>query len=169
MRRLGAAVLVLCLMFGATAQPRAADATAEDIRVMALNMYHEARGEGRLGMIAVGWVVLNRMADKAYPKTVRQVVYQGCQFSWVCDRHPDRPRDARSWRKALQLAAELLERRMADPTSGAMWYHASWVREPGFGPRVAKVAQIGRHVFYTRIERKAPMPGPGPRLLFASR
>jgi spore germination cell wall hydrolase CwlJ-like protein len=33
---------------------------------MALNMYHEARGEGRLGMLAVGWVVLNRMADRSY-------------------------------------------------------------------------------------------------------
>jgi N-acetylmuramoyl-L-alanine amidase len=38
----------------------------KDIRVMALNMYHEARGEGRLGMLAVGWVVLNRMADRSY-------------------------------------------------------------------------------------------------------
>ena len=37
--------------------------SANDIRIMALNMYHEARGEGRLGMLAVGWVVLNRMAS----------------------------------------------------------------------------------------------------------
>ena len=58
---------------------------------MALNMYHEARGEGRLGMLAVGWVVLNRMADKAYPETVAEVIYQGCQFSWVCDRRSDWP------------------------------------------------------------------------------
>jgi spore germination cell wall hydrolase CwlJ-like protein len=49
-----------------------------------------------------------------------------------------------------------------------MWYHADWVRNPGFGPRVARVARIGRHVFYSRIERPAPAGG-GPRLLFASR
>ena len=80
---------------------------------MALNMYHEARGEGRLGMLAVGWVVLNRMADKSYPGTVAGVVYQGCQFSWVCDRRSDRPRDGSAWRRALELAAELLSRRRA--------------------------------------------------------
>ena len=57
---------------------------------------------------------------------------------------------------------------MPDPTRGAMWYHASWVRDPGFGIRVAKVAQIGRHIFYTRSE-PAPRPLARPHLLFASR
>jgi N-acetylmuramoyl-L-alanine amidase len=168
MRRLGAAVVALVLWSAPLAPARAGEASAADVRVMALNMYHEARGEGRLGMLAVGWVVLNRMADKAYPDTVAAVVYQGCQFSWVCDRRSDRPRDGSSWRRALQLAAELLERPAADPTRGAMWYHADWVRKPGFGPRVARVARIGRHVFYSRIERPGPA-GDGPRLLFASR
>jgi spore germination cell wall hydrolase CwlJ-like protein len=160
-------VLIACLWvvwpFGG-----AGASTAEDIRVMALNMYHEARGEGRLGMLAVGWVVLNRMADAAYPATVRGVVYQGCQFSWVCDGRSDRPRDAKAWRRALQTATDLLERPGQDPTRGAMWYHASWVRNPGFGPRVARIGRIGRHVFYTRVER-APDPQRSPRLLFASR
>jgi N-acetylmuramoyl-L-alanine amidase len=168
MRRLGAAVLICCLGLGAIAQARAADATAEDVRVLALNMYHEARGEGRLGMLAVGWVVLNGMADQAYPKTVRQVVYQGCQFSWVCDRRSDRPREARSWRHALRLAAQLLRRPMRDPTRGAMWYHASWVRDPGFGSQVTPVVHIGRHVFYRRANQLPASPG-GQRLLFASR
>ena len=169
MRRLGAAALIFCLASAAAVQVRAGEAAADDIRAMALNMYHEARGEGRLGMIAVGWVVLNRMADRAYPNSARQVIYQGCQFSWVCDRRPDWPGDERSWRHALQLAAELLRRPVADPTRGAMWYHASWVRDPGLGPRVAKVARIGRHIFYTRVERTPRPPAAGPRLLFASR
>jgi N-acetylmuramoyl-L-alanine amidase len=139
----------------------------KDIRVMALNMYHEARGEGRLGMLAVGWVVLNRMADRSYPGTVTGVVYQGCQFSWVCDRRSDRPRDGGAWSRALEVAAELLSRSVPDPTRGAMWYHASWLRHPSFGPDVSRVAKIGRHVFYTRAER-TPSLGP-PHLLFASR
>ena len=169
MRRLGAAALIFCFASTAAVQVRAGEAAADDIRAMALNMYHEARGEGRLGMIAVGWVVLNRMADRAYPKSARQVIYQGCQFSWVCDRRPDWPADERSWRHALQLAAQLIRRPMPDPTRGAMWYHASWVRDPGFGPRVAKVARIGRHVFYTRSEPTPRLPAAGLRLLFASR
>jgi spore germination cell wall hydrolase CwlJ-like protein len=166
MRRLGAVFMLWMLGFGMPHEARAA--SSDDVRVMALNMYHEARGEGRLGMIAVGWVVLNRMADKAYPDSVAGVVYQGCQFSWVCDGRSDRPRDARAWGRALQLATELLDRPSVDPTRGAMWYHATWVRNPRFGPRVARIAHIGRHVFYARVEQVRPAVA-GPRLLFASR
>jgi spore germination cell wall hydrolase CwlJ-like protein len=161
MHRLGAAVAGLALLSLAPWAARGGEVTAQDIRVMALNMYHEARGEGEIGMLAVGWVVLNRMADKAYPQTVVEVIHQGCQFSWVCDGRSDRPREPRAWRRALQLAAALLTGGGQDPTRGAMWYHADWVRDPGFGPRVSPVARIGRHIFYARAER--------PRLLVASR
>lgn len=169
MHRLGAAVVGLALLSSVPLSARAGEATADDIRVMALNMYHEARGEGELGMLAVGWVVLNRMADKAYPSTVSEVVFQGCQFSWVCDGRSDRPREASAWRRALTLAAALLDRGGADPTRGAMWYHADWVRDPGFGPRVSRVAQIGRHIFYARADRRVPPSERGQRLVIASR
>ena len=150
MRRLGAALVAISLGTAPVAAAQAGGFSTNDIRIMALNMYHEARGEGRLGMLAVGWVVLNRMADKAYPDTVRGVIYQGCQFSWVCDDISDRPRDQKAWRRAVKPAADLLRRPRFDPTLGAMWYHAGWVRDPGFGPRVAEVRRIGRHVFYGR-------------------
>jgi N-acetylmuramoyl-L-alanine amidase len=168
MRRLGA-LLLLCSLAGAAVPAHADNFTAHDIRVLALNMYHEARGEGALGMLAVGWVVLNRVADRSYPDTVPDVVYQGCQFSWVCDDIPDRPRDPRSWRRALELAYHLIRRPTVDPTRGAMWYHASWVRDPKLGDRVAEVARIGRHVFYTLADRLPPRPGIARPMLLASR
>ena len=157
MRRFGA-VLLSCSLAGFAAPSAAGGFTAHDIRVMALNMYHEARGEGPLGMLAVGWVVLNRVADRSYPDTVAAVVYQGCPFSWVCDDIPNRPRDPRAWRRALEVAYHLLRRPTADPTRGAMWYHATWVRDPGFGSRVSEVARIGRHVFYGWAERLPRRP-----------
>jgi hypothetical protein len=49
-----------------------------------------------------------------------------------------------------------------------MWYHAVWVRDPRFGPRVTRIARIGQHIFYVRAAR-VPPPRPGPPLLFASR
>jgi spore germination cell wall hydrolase CwlJ-like protein len=166
MRLLGAALVAAGLLMTPLAQARGGQFTIDDIRVMALNMYHEARGEGRIGMLAVGWVVLNRMADGAYPDTVRAVIYQGCQFSWVCDRISDRPRDPQAWRRAVKTAADLLRRPRIDPTRGALWYHASWVRDPGFGPRVEEARRIGRHVFYVRA---TPRPVPASRLVLASR
>jgi spore germination cell wall hydrolase CwlJ-like protein len=59
---------------------------------LAQNIYFEARGEPLLGKIAVGHVVLNRVADKRFPGHVCKVIQQGgnrrlhrCQFSWWCD------------------------------------------------------------------------------------
>lgn len=40
-------------------------------------MYWEARSEGRPGMEAVGWEVLNRVASAEYPGTVCEVVREG--------------------------------------------------------------------------------------------
>ena len=67
---------------------------------MALNMYHEARGEGRLGMLAVGWVVLNRMADKAYPKTVAGWSTRAAS-SAGCAMVAPTVRVTSAWRRAL--------------------------------------------------------------------
>ena len=70
----------------------------EEQQCLALAMYWEARGEGRHGMIAVGWTILNRAKSENFPATPCVVVYQGgerspCQFSWWCDGKSDQPRD----------------------------------------------------------------------------
>jgi len=69
-----------------------------EVRCLALNIYFEARSEGEQGQLAVGHVVMNRVADRHYPSTVCNVVRQGgekrlhrCQFSWWCDGEPDKP------------------------------------------------------------------------------
>jgi hypothetical protein len=90
---------------GATAADPTAAGAAPDpgaLEALALNIYHEAKGEGRRGMLAVGWVVLNRASDPAFPRRVEDVVTQGCQFFWLCDAHPDEPADGRAWRRALE-------------------------------------------------------------------
>lgn len=117
---------------------------------LALAMYWEARGEGRPGMIAVGWTVLNRVRASHFPATPCEVVYQGgeqppCQFSFWCDGRSDRPRDQSSWRSALIVAAHLLTKPPTDPTAGALYYHSTTIRPPW---KRVRTAQVGRHVFY---------------------
>ena len=59
---------------------------------LALNIYHEARGEGMMGKYAVAHVVMNRVEHERFPDTVCDVITQRrnnrlhqCQLSWYCD------------------------------------------------------------------------------------
>jgi len=139
----------------------------EEIDCLALNIYFEARGEPIDGQIAVGHVVLNRVADSRYPNKICEVVKQGgpkpkhkCQFSWWCDGRSDRPRDVKAWKESQELARVIFWGYSEDPTGGALWYHADYTH-PAWGRKLARGPKIGRHHFY--------LPGPmfaqtGPKL-----
>lgn len=133
----------------------------QSVRCMALNIYHEARGEPLQGKIAVAHVVLNRVAASQWPGQICAVVQQGgerrryrCQFSWWCDGRPDAPRDVAAWRESLLVA--LLIRRGAtdDPTKGALWYHADTV-SPYWAKVFKPYKKIGRHIFYVKNTNKS--------------
>ena len=143
------AALLLIVVVTSTDLVMAASMEAEQ-QCLALNLYWEARGEDRQGMIAVGWVVLNRVRSAHFPATPCEVVFQGgerppCEFSWWCDGKSDRPRDQRSWRRALIAAADLLVNPPPDPTGGALFYHSTTISQPWNRSRTVR---IGRHVFY---------------------
>ncbi|MCK4868229.1 MAG: cell wall hydrolase, partial [Alphaproteobacteria bacterium] len=103
----------------------------EDLNCLALNIYFEARSEPLDGKLAVGYVVLNRVADKRFPNKICEVVKQGgakkrhrCQFSWWCDGRSDRPRDLQAWKESRVLARLVFWGYSEDPSNGALWYHA---------------------------------------------
>ena len=120
---------------------------------LAQALYWEAGIEGREGMIAVAWVVLNRSRSKEFPPgTICGVVKQGrdkpgCQFSYWCDGKSDTPKQDANWALAQQVAREMLTSPPPDPTGGALFYHAVDVRAP-WAPERERTAQIGRHVYY---------------------
>lgn len=148
-RRNALVVLIGVLTHFCTSNANSAS-LSEEQHCLAQSLYWEARGEGRQGMIAVGWTVLNRVRSHHFPATPCEVVRQGgerppCQFSWWCDGRSDRPRDWHSWQSALILAAELLLHPPRDPTGGALFYHSTSVRPPW---KRVRTARIGRHVFY---------------------
>ena len=65
---------------------------------LALNMYHEARGQGTAGLFAVSAVVLNRVNDKRFPNSVCEVIYQGpTRESWKTRQHKDLPDSKRQY------------------------------------------------------------------------
>jgi N-acetylmuramoyl-L-alanine amidase len=131
--------------------PTEARAAGQEARCLALAMYWEARDTGRTGMAAVGWVVLNRVADPEFPDEVCAVVQDGgqtppCQFAWWCDGRSDRPDDPVSWRLAAAIAEELLTDPGIDPTRKALFFHDAAVDPEWRG--LERVAEIGTHVFY---------------------
>ena len=51
---------------------------------MAVNLYHEAGNQSMIGQMAVGQVVLNRVADKRFPNTVCAVSYTHLTLPTIC-------------------------------------------------------------------------------------
>lgn len=130
------------------------DDTAREL--LALNLYFEARSEGREGMIAVGWVVLNRIADEEYPDTVETVINQrrgsNCEWGWTCDGRSDTPTEEDMWQLAQEVSEELLSSTPpADPTDNALWFHETSRAQPGWmRTQVRRTVTRGGHHFYAR-------------------
>jgi spore germination cell wall hydrolase CwlJ-like protein len=131
----------------------------DEVNCLAQNIYFEARSEPVDGMLAVGHVVLNRVASKKFPDSVCKVVRQGgerrlnrCQFSWWCDGRSDEPRNKVSWNASRLIAWFVYNGQTVDPTGGALWYHAEYVK-PYWRTAFVTGPQIGRHIFYLNGER----------------
>jgi spore germination cell wall hydrolase CwlJ-like protein len=115
-------------------------------------VYYEAGFEPLEGRRAVAQVVLNRLRHPAFPKSVCGVVYQGagsgtCQFTFVCDGALYRPPAADAWRQAQEVARASLAGYVETTVGEATHYHADYVA-PRWAPMLAKIAQIGQHIFY---------------------
>jgi spore germination cell wall hydrolase CwlJ-like protein len=133
----------------------------QDIHCLALNIYFEARGDSVTGQRAVAWVTLNRVKSADFPNTVCEVVYQAkldkagkpklnqCQFSWFCDGKADKPIDEELWQQAKSIAEYIIRRYQydTDPTEGATFYHADYVK-PSWSRSFERTVRIDNHIFY---------------------
>lgn len=128
-------------------------------RCLAEVMYYEARSEGEEGQRAVAEVILHRLEGGEHGKSICAVVYEGagqtfCQFTFVCDGSLDKPREAEAWRQAQVLAARMLSGEVPSntETGDATYYHTVDVH-PTWAPHMARVGQIGRHIFYRAAQK----------------
>jgi spore germination cell wall hydrolase CwlJ-like protein len=127
----------------------AAVLAATPLDCLSLNIYHEARGESKLGQIAVGHVTLNRVKSKLYPSSICKVVYQYRQFSWTQDKISDKPRNKKLYKSIRILSAKIMGGEYKDPTFGAMYFHTKQIR-PRWMNKVKGTVTIGNHIFYRR-------------------
>ena len=115
--------------------------TESEVTLLAKVISAEARGESYEGQVAVGAVILNRIASPSFPDTLSGVVYQKGAFSCVYDANWYQP-VADSAKRAAQDAMNGW-----DPSGGALYYYNpaktnnAWIRTR----TVVKV--IGNHRF----------------------
>lgn len=104
-------------------------------------IYGEARGEPYEGQVAVGAILLNRVADSRFPNTVAGVVYEPGAFTCVADGQINLTPNATA-KKAAQDAINGW-----DPTHGCVYYFnpntatSSWIWSR------PQIRTIGKHIF----------------------
>ena len=75
-------------------------------KLLASIIFCEAGNQSFTGQVAVGAVVLNRMANEAYPDTMEEVIYQPGQFSPAGSGWLDRVRSTDGYTESAMQAAE---------------------------------------------------------------
>ncbi len=112
-----------------------------DAYLLAKLIAAEARGESYTGQVAVGAVVLNRVAHPSFPDSVAGVIYQKGAFSCVTDANWQVEPTGESQRAARDAMNGW------DPSGGAIYYYnprtatSRWIRTRPV------ICTIGNHVF----------------------
>jgi spore germination cell wall hydrolase CwlJ-like protein len=107
-------------------------------------MYFESNRSSRDGLMAVGTVVMNRVASPRYPNTICGVVGQPGQFAYGVLTNPLNPRELPPVERA---ADAILAGERYKPIGDAMWFHVASLRIPY---RVEYMAVAGGNAFYRR-------------------
>lgn len=125
------------------------DVSREEIKLLAKLIHAEARGETFMGKVAVGAVIINRLASPEFPKSIREVILQKnnrvYQFSPVQDGTINLEPDEESMRAALEALNG------QDPTGGALFFYNPVVATDKWIKTLPVVTQIGNHVFASKI------------------
>ena len=116
-------------------------ASNNNIRLLAMLINGEARGETYEGQVAVGAVVLNRVRHSSFPNSIAGVIYQKGAFTAVDDGQINMsPSDS-----CVKAARDAMNG--WDPSGGAIYYYNpvtatnKWIRSRPI------IKKIGKHVF----------------------
>jgi N-acetylmuramoyl-L-alanine amidase len=114
---------------------------------LALNVYHESRGEPEIAQIAVAQVTLNRA--KVSGDSVAAVVREKKQFSWTVKKLHKKPwkTDPKGFLQSGKIAVKAMAHR--DVTGGATYFIESKLkRKPAWTKKMVVTARYGGLVFY---------------------
>ena len=94
-----------------------------------------------MGQVAVAAVILNRIADPAFPKTIADIIYQPQAFSSVDDGQINLPPSA----EAMRAAQEAVNG--SDPSKGAVFFFNPAKTKNKYIWSRPQIITIGNHIF----------------------
>lgn len=115
--------------------------TNSNLELLARVVYGEARGEPYTGQVAVAAVILNRVEDPRFPKTIAGVVYQAGAFDVVSDGQINLTPDETAYKAARDALNGW------DPTYGCLYYYNPATATSKWIWSLPVSVKIGRHVF----------------------
>ena len=121
--------------------------TPAELTCLTKNIYHEARGEQVEGQYAVANVTINRLKSGKWGNDICQVVYAKNQFSWTNQKKPSKTEPA-AWAQAHDIAVNALSGTRVRGLDASLFYHADYIKSPGWVDNRHYVTQIGQHKFY---------------------
>lgn len=130
---------------GSTRSTLAGQQSQEDLYWLAKIIYAESRGEPFQGQVAVGAVIINRLQNPRFPKTIKSIIFEKWggyyQFSPVADGAIWQEPNSTAYAAAREALSGV------DPSKGALYFYepsrstSQWI----FSRPV--ITKIGNHVF----------------------
>ncbi len=134
-------LLYLGLSGGSSSGSNSTQYNNADVELLAKVISAEARGESYEGQVAVGAVILNRVAHPSFPDSLSGVIYQKGAFSCVNDSNWYQP-VAESSKRAAKDAINGW-----DPSGGAIYYFNAKKTNDSFMHSRPVIKVIGNHKF----------------------
>lgn len=123
--------------------------STKEFHCLALNVFHEAKGEDMPGQIGVAQVTLNRL-DTGFrnKKTLCGVVFDAKQFSWTADisKRTLTPK-GEAWTAAVIATRKVINGQRIKGLESALHYHADYIKHPSWSQKMNLCHVIGQHIY----------------------
>lgn len=124
----------------------------KEIHCLAKNIYHEARGEGFVGMMGVAQITLNR-ADKQYrgKSNICSVVNDSNQFSWTGNKKKQNKLNQASWQQSIHIAQLVLLGIRIRELEDSIYFYSHKNKSPDWSKHLPVNKRIGNHIYLGSI------------------
>ena len=120
-------------------------------------LFHEAKGEGLIGIKAVASVIENRKHNADYPGTYCKIIKQHRQFSFVLEGKPIhkleqqvKPSEREVFALVSKLAEQMLQGRFKPVLPAKVLHYTTHAVKNQWTQKMQVVAKVGNHRFYVR-------------------